>query len=196
MSSQILYYIQATPLGLLRLAASSAGLVEAKFLESANKAEVELPSISGRRFLYSKYRRETHKDLDAGHFIEEARRALENYFRGEEDALLRVKIAPQGTEFQKAVWSSLRDVPFGSTLTYSELAQASGRPSAVRAAGTACKRNPLILFIPCHRIIGKDRSLTGFAGGIERKAFLLQHEGQRVLNEHPVPSERSVALQA
>ncbi len=199
MSAQILYYSQATPLGSLRLAANNAGLVEAVFLDSPARNQEEVPHIANRHYVYTKYRRHVHKDLEAAFFLEDARRALEQYFHGDTTALARVQIAPHGTDFQKSIWSMLRKIPFGSTRTYSELAAAIGRPAAVRAAGTACKRNPLILFVPCHRIIGKDRSLTGFAGGIARKAFLLQHEGQGILSDkasasrHQVIEDRQVA---
>jgi methylated-DNA-[protein]-cysteine S-methyltransferase len=87
-----------------------------------------------------------------------------------------LKIRPDGTDFQKEVWRRLLKIPYGETITYSELAESIGHPSAVRAVGTACGSNPIPILIPCHRVIGKDGSLTGYAGGIENKEFLLNLE--------------------
>ena len=92
---------------------------------------------------------------------------------------LEVALAPAGTPFQAAVWSALREVPYGSTTTYGELAAAVGRPSAVRAVGAANGRNPWCLVVPCHRVVGADGSLTGYAGGLARKRFLLDLEAGR-----------------
>ncbi len=87
-------------------------------------------------------------------------------------------LAPLGTPFQAAVWMALRAVPYGATTTYGELAAAIGRPTAVRAVGAANGRNPYCLVVPCHRVVGADGSLTGYAGGLERKRFLLDLEGR------------------
>ncbi len=84
-----------------------------------------------------------------------------------------------GTEFQCAVWNALREIPFGKTRTYTELAAIVGRPDAVRAVGAANGKNPISIVIPCHRVIGANGSLTGFAGGLEAKRFLLEHESAR-----------------
>src|SRR5688572_3243100 len=81
-----------------------------------------------------------------------------------------------GTEFQQRVWESLRTIPFGETISYAELARRVGNPKAVRAVGAANGRNPLMIIVPCHRVIGADGSLTGFGGGIDRKRWLLDHE--------------------
>jgi methylated-DNA-[protein]-cysteine S-methyltransferase len=81
-----------------------------------------------------------------------------------------------GTEFQLSVWDALQRIPFGETRTYSRLAATIGRPSAVRAVGAANGKNPISIVVPCHRVIGADGSLTGFAGGLEVKRFLLEHE--------------------
>lgn len=86
-------------------------------------------------------------------------------------------LAPLGTEFQQLAWQALRAIPFGQTRSYAEQARAIGRPSAVRAIGAANGRNPLTIVVPCHRVIGSGGSLTGFAGGLDRKRALLQHEG-------------------
>ena len=99
---------------------------------------------------------------------------------------LEVELAPVGTPFQREVWSALRRVPYGTTTTYGALAAAVGRPTAVRAVGAANGRNPFCLVVPCHRVVGADGSLTGYAGGLERKRFLLELEaGRGVLQPLP-----------
>ena len=90
-----------------------------------------------------------------------------------------VELAPVGTPFQREVWSALRTVPYGATTTYGQLAAAIGRPTAVRAVGAANGRNPFCLVVPCHRVVGADGSLTGYAGGLERKRFLLDLEARQ-----------------
>lgn len=101
---------------------------------------------------------------------------LARYFAGE----LRtfdLPLAPHGTPFQQAAWRVLEEVPWGETRTYGELADAVGRPGGARAIGMAMNRNPIAIVLPCHRILGSDRSLTGYGAGIERKRFLLELEG-------------------
>ncbi|MDB4948187.1 MAG: cysteine methyltransferase [Gemmatimonadetes bacterium] len=97
------------------------------------------------------------------------------YFAGERTEF-DLPLAPRGTEFQRRVWSELRRIPFGATLSYRELAARLGSPEAVRAVGGANGRNPICIIVPCHRVIGADGSLTGYGGGIERKAKLLALE--------------------
>ncbi|HXZ48943.1 MAG TPA: methylated-DNA--[protein]-cysteine S-methyltransferase [Usitatibacter sp.] len=86
-------------------------------------------------------------------------------------------LAPQGTPFQRRVWDEIARVPYGTTLTYSQLAERAGAPGAARAAGAATGRNPLAIVVPCHRVVGAHGDLTGYAGGVERKARLLSLEG-------------------
>jgi methylated-DNA-[protein]-cysteine S-methyltransferase len=105
-----------------------------------------------------------------------ASQALEGYFEGELKALDGAPVATQGTIFQSEVWAALRQIPPGSTLSYGALAARIGRPKAVRAVGLANGSNPIALFVPCHRVIGADSSLTGYGGGIDRKRWLLAHE--------------------
>ena len=88
-------------------------------------------------------------------------------------------LEPRGTEFQKAVWNELLKIPFGETKTYGEIAAAMGKPKASRAVGMGCNRNPIAIIIPCHRVVGKNGSLTGFAGGLDVKGKLLEHEGMK-----------------
>jgi methylated-DNA-[protein]-cysteine S-methyltransferase len=105
------------------------------------------------------------------------RRALEMYFEGELGALDALPVATSGSAFQREVWSALRRIPVGSTWSYSQLAEHISKPRAVRAVGLANGANPISVIVPCHRVIGASGSLTGYAGGIERKRWLLEHEG-------------------
>jgi methylated-DNA-[protein]-cysteine S-methyltransferase len=102
--------------------------------------------------------------------------AFRNYFAGQLDAIDRLPVETAGTPFQREVWRELRNIQCGTTISYAELAQRIGRPSAVRAVGLANGSNPVPIVVPCHRVIGSDGSLTGYGGGIERKRWLLQHE--------------------
>ncbi len=102
---------------------------------------------------------------------------LTRYLSGDTAALNDVNVIMNGTEFQKRIWQALREIPSGSTISYSGLARQIGRPKAVRALGYANSLNPIALVIPCHRVIGKNGSLTGYAGGLARKTWLLRHEG-------------------
>jgi len=99
------------------------------------------------------------------------------YFAGDLRAIDTLVVETGGTPFQQEVWTALRAIPPGSTVTYAELARKVGRPAAVRAVGTINGRNPLAIAVPCHRVIGSDGSLTGYAGGLWRKRWLLAHEG-------------------
>ena len=106
----------------------------------------------------------------------EAHAQLRAYVRGQLTTF-SLPVDPQGTPFQRAVWAALLNIPFGQTRTYGQIAAAIGRPDAARAVGTACGSNPIGLVIPCHRVVGADGSLTGYAGGLDLKAQLLEHEG-------------------
>ena len=103
---------------------------------------------------------------------------LEAYFAGELETF-ELPVAPSGTPFQLVVWSRLREIPYGVTISYGELARTIGRAHASRAVGAANGRNPIPIVIPCHRVVGSDGSLTGFGGGIETKRWLLRHEARR-----------------
>jgi methylated-DNA-[protein]-cysteine S-methyltransferase len=107
--------------------------------------------------------------------LERARVELAEYFAGRRRSF-DLPTAPRGTAFQHEVWRALGAIPFGATCSYAELATGLGRPTASRAVGGANGRNPLFIVVPCHRVIGTDGSLTGYAGGLERKKWLLQHE--------------------
>ena len=105
------------------------------------------------------------------------RTALTRYFKGDLDRLGTIKWRVAGTAFQRKVWTALRTIPVGTTLSYGALAAQLDMPKAVRAVGHANGSNPISVVVPCHRVIGADGSLTGYGGGIERKRWLLQHEG-------------------
>jgi methylated-DNA-[protein]-cysteine S-methyltransferase len=104
---------------------------------------------------------------------------LDEYFAGKRQSF-DLPLNLQGTEFQLAVWNELLRVPYGETITYAELANRIGRPSAIRAVGAANGANPIPVIVPCHRVIGSNGTLTGYGGGIERKQWLLAHEGRRL----------------
>lgn len=106
------------------------------------------------------------------------KRALDAYFAGELHTLDDIPCKPDGTAFQLSVWTALRAIPAGKTMSYGELADQLGNPRAVRAVGLANGSNPIPLIIPCHRVIGSDGSLTGYGGGLDRKRWLLTHEGR------------------
>jgi methylated-DNA-[protein]-cysteine S-methyltransferase len=125
-----------------------------------------------------------HLPASAGTWIEdaslplfgEARNQVLAYFAGARRTF-DLPLAPAGTDFQRAVWRQLEAIPFGATRPYGELARRLGRPEAARAVGAAVGRNPISIVIPCHRAVGRDGSLTGYAGGLDRKRALLEREG-------------------
>jgi methylated-DNA-[protein]-cysteine S-methyltransferase len=108
--------------------------------------------------------------------IELATQQLTEYFQAGRRSF-SVPIAAKGTDFQRRVWQALTTINFGETWSYQDLAHAIGQPSAARAVGMANGKNPISIIVPCHRVIGKKGTLTGYAGGVERKAWLLKHEG-------------------
>ncbi len=149
-----------TPLGTMTAAATAAGLAGLWFDGQAHHpGPLALPDDA------------THPHLQA------AARALQAYFNGAADPLRSVPLDLHGTAFQRAVWRALAALPRGATSTYGQIASAAGSPAAVRAAGAAIGRNPVSVLVPCHRVLGRDGSLTGYAGGLPRKAALLQAEG-------------------
>jgi methylated-DNA-[protein]-cysteine S-methyltransferase len=113
---------------------------------------------------------------EGGALISRVASQLESYFTGRLERF-DLPLEPQGTPFQRRVWRALGDIPFGTTLSYGELAARVGNPKASRAVGAANGRNPIPLVIPCHRVIGRGGQLTGFGGGIDRKRLLLKLEG-------------------
>ena len=108
--------------------------------------------------------------------LTQTKRELDAYFRGELRAFT-LPLAPQGTNFQKRAWSALTKIPYGETRSYGQQAHSIGSPAAVRAIGAANGKNPIGIIVPCHRVIGANGSLTGYAGGLHNKEFLLKLEG-------------------
>lgn len=124
-----------------------------------------------------------------------ASRQLEQYFEGHRHQF-DLPLEPQGTDFQQRCWLALQDIPYGETRSYAEQAIAIARPDAVRAVGSANGKNPVSIVVPCHRVIGKSGHLTGYAGGLTRKAFLLELESRRNVNTislwNPDPTDVAV----
>ncbi len=117
-------------------------------------------------------------DVQDSKALAEAARQLQEYFDGQRTEF-DLPLTLEGTAFQQRVWAALREIRHGETLSYGQLADRIGQPSASRAVGLANGRNPIGIIVPCHRVVGADGSLTGYGGGIERKRYLLSHE-QRV----------------
>ena len=101
---------------------------------------------------------------------------INNYFAGDYENLTTIPVHTGGTPFQQQVWIALREIPAGQTFTYSGLAARIGRPKAARAVGMTVSLNPIAIVLPCHRVVGRNASLTGYAGGVDRKRWLLRHE--------------------
>ena len=147
--------IYKTPLGTLQIEAEDGFITEIKFLEAdANSSD--------------------NKNTSA--VIKSCLRELEEYFNRTRK-IFSIPLKLEGTEFEKQVWNELRNIPYGKTITYEELASRLGDVKKIRAAGRASGKNPLPIIVPCHRVIGKDGSFVGYAGGIHRKEWLLAHEG-------------------
>ena len=141
-----------TPLGVARLVGDINGLQSITVLDSKEDPTSSIPKI-----------------------LEEAALQLHEYFEGKR-TFFTIKLSPKGTEFQKKVWEALLKIPYGKTLSYLELSKKLGDVKAIRAVAAANGKNPLWIVIPCHRVIGSDGSLTGYAGGLHRKKWLLDHE--------------------
>ncbi len=107
--------------------------------------------------------------------LRRTQKELEEYFSGERTRFT-IPLAPKGTSFQQTVWQALLEIPYGETRTYRQIAERIGNPKACRAVGLANSRNPIWILVPCHRVIGKNGSLTGYAGGLDKKHFLLELE--------------------
>ncbi|HYD27847.1 methylated-DNA--[protein]-cysteine S-methyltransferase [Brevundimonas sp.] len=155
----------ATPVGEVLLVTDAEGAVRA--LDFADY-EARMMRLLGRhcpRFV-----------LRPARAPEAVRRTVEAYFAGDVRALDGVAVKTGGTAFQRTVWAALRAIPPGETRSYGQLAAAIGSPRAVRAAGLANGQNPIAVIVPCHRVIGANGALTGYAGGLERKRWLLAHE--------------------
>ena len=116
-------------------------------------------------------------------YFEEVAKQLDEYFAGERTKF-ELSISPKGTDFQKKVWAELLKIPYGETKSYQEIAEAIGNTNAQRAVGSACNKNPILLIIPCHRVISKTSKLTGFACGVDRKEQLLKLEANQYFQDN------------
>lgn len=137
--------------------------------------------IEGQKYFLSKYKHEGMRCADSGVLIC-ACEWLDRYFAGEKPGVFELPLAPEGTKFQHGVWDMLCDIPYGSTTTYGQIAKQMAakmgrRSMSSQAVGGAVGHNPISIIIPCHRVLGADAKLTGYAGGIEKKIWLLEHEG-------------------
>ncbi len=152
-----------SPMGPLDIIAEGSALVGLNF--ERENAEARDADASG--------------DAEETRVLDQAERELREYFASER-RVFAVKVAPRGTPFQMKVWKLLCEIPFGETRAYVDLAKKLGDKNAVRAVGGANGRNPIAIIVPCHRVIGKDGSMTGFASGVHRKEQLLALEGHGV----------------
>lgn len=146
--------IVQSPIGSLKLEASEEALHSISFLDA------DLP-----------------EQLSEFPILQETQKQLAEYFSGKRK-VFELPLCPKGTDFQKSVWDEVYKVPFGETASYLAISKQLGNPDAIRAVGTSNGRNPIPIIIPCHRIIGSDGSLTGYAGGLARKKWLLDHEAK------------------
>ena len=140
-----------SPLGIIQIKASKYGITGIEFT-----SQKKLPSLGCR-------------------LTEQCIVELAEYFAGRRK-IFNLPLDHKGTDFQNSVWSALQDIIFSETISYGVVASMAGKPAAVRAAGTALKKNPIAIIVPCHRVIGKNGTLAGYSGGLERKSWLLAHE--------------------
>lgn len=141
-----------TPLGVAKIEGDEDGISEVTVLESDEEITIVIPEV-----------------------LEDAVYQLREYFEGTRQKF-QLTLNPEGTDFQKRVWNALAEIPFGTTLSYLELSKKLGDTKAIRAVAAANGKNPIWIVIPCHRVIGSDGTLTGYAGGLHRKQWLLDHE--------------------
>jgi len=147
------YYFYETPIGRLQIFADSEYITRISFFEKKTQNAIEKET-----FLIQKMRSE-----------------LDEYFNGKRKSF-EVPVKPSGTSFQQSVWKALQEIPYGETRSYKQIAEMIGKPTACRAVGMANNRNPIPVVIPCHRVIGANGDLIGYAGGLEVKINLLEIE--------------------
>lgn len=155
----------ASPVGRLHLILDGEAIVALDY----DGYEARMMRLLKRRF--------PKANLSEGDIPKRVAKAIDAYFAGDGEALQGLQLKLGGTPFQQSVWRALRAIGWGETRSYGGLAAAIGRPTASRAVGLANGLNPVAIVVPCHRVIGADKALTGYAGGLERKRFLLRHEG-------------------
>jgi methylated-DNA-[protein]-cysteine S-methyltransferase len=163
MTEQLAYKFMRSPAGRLKLVASRGGLVAILWDADEKKERVRLPASQRQ---------------ERQHQLIKAERQLNDYFGGRRKRF-SVKLDLRGTPFQRKVWRALLKIPFGETRTYGEIARQLGHPNAARAVGAANGKNPISIVAPCHRLVGSDGKLHGFAGGLKAKADLLKLERGR-----------------
>jgi len=142
----------STPLGIAKLEGTENGLSAVSVLDTVETPTTIIPEV-----------------------LEDATYQLQEYFEGQRKDF-NLQLNPQGTPFQQGVWKELLNIPYGKTMSYLELSKKIGDVKAIRAVAAANGKNPLWIIVPCHRVIGSDGSLTGYAGGLHRKKWLLEHE--------------------
>lgn len=144
-----------TEIGFIRIISNGKGITGIKFMDSDGPEDPDIHT-------------------------ESAKTQLSEYFKGQRDQF-NLTLLPEGTQFEKTVWNSLLEIPQGQTTTYGSIAKKMGNSKSSQAVGHANSKNPIAVVIPCHRVIGAGNSLVGYAGGIERKQWLLKHEGALLL---------------
>lgn len=145
-----------SPIGVLEIVESDGFIVEINFVQEANCLEDS-----------------------SSEEIKKCKKELEEYFEGKRtDFTVKINFA-KGTDFQKSVWNALKKIPYGKTVSYKDIAEEIGNPKGVRAVGGANNKNPIAIIVPCHRVIGKNGSLTGYADGLSKKEYLLDIERKK-----------------
>lgn len=161
------YQIISSPLGKIIIVEQDECLIRLEFIESASDLQVSLSSSGQKKWTP---------------FLREVRKQLAHYFSGRRHDF-DVPISLEGTSFRQKAWKALCQIPYGQTRTYSEQARMIGNQRACRAIGQANHHNPIAIVVPCHRVVGSGGDLTGYASGVERKRWLLEHE--RSIKEKP-----------
>ncbi len=156
---QIEYYYYNSPIGILEIELKNNVILGIRVVESCDNVS------------------------EVTEYFEEVAKQLDEYFAGKRTKF-ELNISPKGTEFQKKVWEELLKIPYGKTKSYQEIAEAIGKPNAQRAVGSTCNKNPILLIIPCHRVVSKTGKLTGFACGIDRKEQLLKLEANQYFQDN------------
>lgn len=144
-----------TPIGFLRILSNGSGITSIKFMDFDGPEDPDIHT-------------------------ESAKTQLKEYFEGTRDRF-DLKLEPEGTDFEQKVWTQLHNIPHGTTTSYGKIASHLGDKNFSQAVGSANGKNPIAVVIPCHRVIGSDNKLVGYAGGMERKEWLLKHEGALLL---------------
>ncbi len=146
----------SSPIGTLEITANENGISKVLFLNEKSSIRNSTP------------------------ILDECVKQLSEYFSNQRTEF-NLPLDPEGTKFQKTVWSELQNIQFGTTISYMDMAKRLGDPKVIRVAGTGNGKNPIAIILPCHRVIGADGSLTGYAGGLKRKQWLLEHESSQGL---------------